>query len=74
MVILENSVGYPYPTKLYSEFYEIPPPPRTGERWINIYSNHLGASYYTKEDADNNVAPTRIACVKVTWTEGQFDE
>lgn len=45
--------------------------PVTG--WINVYPDYACSReiYASKEDADDHASPSRIACVKVTYTEGQ---
>ncbi len=45
--------------------------PRTGEFWVNVYDTHATINYSSKENADELAASDRLACVKVTWTEGQ---
>lgn len=43
--------------------------PVVHEVWTNIYNKHGG--YKTKEEADRGAARGRIACVKLTFTEGE---
>ena len=51
----------------YEEYIE----PRKGSFWINVYaSGECGNCYKTKADA-NAVWVDRIACVEVSWVEGQ---
>lgn len=51
--------------------------PEVKEGWINIYPpkgdrmDHIRSGYISKADADNAAAPTRIACIKITYTEGE---
>lgn len=42
--------------------------------WLNIYND--GASYLhkTRGEATQRADSARIACIKVTWREGQFDK
>jgi hypothetical protein len=43
-------------------------------RYFNIYRNFIGY-YKTKEEADKKSAPdSRLACVRVEYEEGQFDD
>jgi hypothetical protein len=45
--------------------------PVTG--WINVYPCHelSGEIYQSKSEADRCAADSRIACIEVTYTEGQ---
>lgn len=47
------------------------PEPQRGECWVNVYRHHLPHACETREDADRQSGPERIACVKIEWTEGQ---
>lgn len=47
--------------------------PKTGELWLNIYRGNY-AIHDSKNNANGVSTKGRLACVKVTWTEGQFDE
>jgi hypothetical protein len=56
--------------------YRIKPEPKTG--WINIYSAELdggamdaGYIFKTKWEADQYCARNRIACIQITYTEGE---
>lgn len=49
--------------------------PKTGVKYINVYySGDFGSGEPTREKADEIASPSRLACVRVEWTEGQFDE
>lgn len=56
--------------------------PKSGTYWMNIYDrNEYSITRGTSEskmDADNHarncVSNKRIACIRVEWKEGQFDE
>lgn len=54
------------------DLVNIPEPKRSGEVWVNIYPG--GIAHYvcgTRLEADQAAADTRIACVRVPWTEGE---
>lgn len=40
------------------------------EQWLNVYSTD-GYHYPTKEEADRNARPSRIACIRIEYTEGE---
>lgn len=40
-------------------------------RHINIYPS---SGYSSRAEADRTAMPNRIACVRVEWREGQFDD
>lgn len=43
--------------------------------WLNMYpGGATSVHHHTRDEADRIAMPPRIACVKVTYTEGQFDE
>ncbi len=42
--------------------------------WVNLYPDQHGDAYKTKAEADEFCAHNRIACVRVEWSPGQFDE
>ncbi len=42
--------------------------------WVNLYPDQYGGAYKTKAEADEFCAHNRIACVRVEWSPGQFDE
>lgn len=51
--------------------------PKKHVRWVNCYpdsSEQVGYAYSSKEEADRRAVPTRTACIRVEYTEGQFDE
>ncbi len=56
--------------------------PAKGEFWTNVYttrnpSKHRYLAFHSKIEADDYGACNgmeRIACIRTTWTEGQFDE
>lgn len=40
-------------------------------RWVNFYPTRYPWDYNTKDEADKNAAPNRIACIKVEFKEGE---
>lgn len=48
--------------------YRIKPEPII--RWLNVYAT-AGIHHKTKEEADDNSTPGRIACVPFTYIEGE---
>ena len=57
------------------DLINVPEPKRNGEVWVNIYVSDggsiLSVSWVSRQDADKNAHPARIACVRVPWTEGE---
>lgn len=51
----------------YKEYKE----PKTGEFWLNIYPGGDYNRYPSKGVADNCAGVSRIACIRVKWTEGE---
>ena len=47
--------------------------PRSGEVWVNIYSDVM-FNYTAKKEADARASSNRLARIKMPWKEGQFDE
>ena len=45
--------------------------PETRVGWVNMYPKY---PHTTRAAADDSADPTRIACVRVTYEVGQFDE
>lgn len=44
-------------------------------RYFNLYSDGLMCTdHETRKEADYNAGPDRIACIRVEFKEGQFDE
>jgi hypothetical protein len=55
---------------LEPECYRIKPQPI--ERWINLYSDYYNTyGYNSREAADDAADSKRIACIKVTFMEGE---
>lgn len=48
--------------------------PLKGECWVNVYSTETCVANSTKFRADDQAMKDRIARIKVSWTEGQFDD
>lgn len=50
-------------------------PPAPVVRYFNFYSDGaIGNDQESRKEADDNAGPDRIACVRVEFTEGQFDD
>ncbi len=49
---------------------------KRGTGYLNVYDNGCTATYAykTKLEADQKAVGSRIACIRVEWTEGQYDE
>lgn len=45
--------------------------PVTHKRWLNIYPDARTVLWALKEDADINADDDRIACIQITFTEGE---
>ncbi len=43
-------------------------------RYVNMYPRSLGNVYATKKQAEGSAGEDRLACVRVDFAEGQFDE
>ncbi len=41
--------------------------------WVNVYP-YVVCAYESRKDADKDAEPDRVACVKVTCEEGQWDD
>jgi len=48
--------------------------PEKHVRWLNIYDTPDAKLYMTKEQADKLADDTRLACVRIEFEEGQFDD
>lgn len=48
--------------------------PKRHVMYINFYGNDMFVSHSTKADAESNASDHRIACVRIEFEEGQFDE
>ena len=48
----------------------IPELKRSGELWVNIYTNYANA-WTSKAEAAEWATRGRVACVRVEWTEGE---
>lgn len=48
--------------------------PEEKELWVNVYPDPSAVAYINKQNADINAENSRIARIKVTYKEGQFDE
>jgi hypothetical protein len=64
--------GRVYPNK--EDFNDIVNVPEKHERWANIYNmaqQSYSVLYPTREEADRNAVPGRVACVRLEYTEGE---
>lgn len=49
--------------------------PKRGVTYVNIYDTGIISPYHsTRGMADDMVGKGRIACIRVEWVEGQYDE
>ncbi len=63
-------IACPSPSWSISNNYRIKPEPKTG--WINVYTGKLVSNIHsTKNDADDNATHKRVACIQITYTEGE---
>lgn len=55
--------------------YDLRPlPPKKHVRWVNFDADGTSCVFASKEDADDNAYYDRIACIRVEYNDGQFDE
>jgi hypothetical protein len=54
--------------------YRLTPEPLSGGAYVNVYPGPVMSVYKSKADADWATSGDRIACVRIEWVEGQFDE
>lgn len=45
--------------------------PVTHTRWLNVYEASAAGIHRTREDADIGSTPDRIACIQITYAEGE---
>lgn len=62
-----------------SDLIPKPAPPRTGECWLNAYTDKdgtlcVGSGYRARQTADERVIVNRVGCIRVELVEGQFDD
>ena len=43
-------------------------------RYVNIYPNGTVFDHKSKRDAENGAGTSRLACIRVEYEEGQFDD
>ncbi len=48
--------------------------PKRGTVWVNVYPGPCWDVYPHKIEADCGALSSRLACIRVDWVEGQFDE
>ena len=67
----DSSDGEGHEYDLIEEWKE----PKSGVAYVNCYPNTLDAICHpSREKADEDATSGRIACVRVEWKEGQFDD
>jgi hypothetical protein len=54
--------------------YRRKPEPRSGAAYVNVYPEGSAYIYSSRAESDSKASGDRIACVRMAWTEGQFDE
>ena len=54
--------------------YDIIPAPRKHTRYLNVYSNGTAVVHGCRQEADEVAGFDRVACIRVEYTEGQFDD
>ena len=52
----------------------MPSGPDTHVGWVNVYGDRRGSLYPTREFADAVAHADRIACIRIEWKDGQFDD
>lgn len=60
------------PIIVFNKFYTLIKP--TIVRYINMYKNNTNYSYSDRINADCGGGSNRIACIRVEFEEGQFDD
>lgn len=68
-VITHHKTGCTYANSVHHLDLFMAPAVREG--WINIYPRNTVTAYRKKSDADYGAAEDRIACIKITYTEGE---
>lgn len=48
--------------------------PKRGVGYLNIYNSLISRLHETRQEADRFADKERLACIRVEWTEGQFDD
>lgn len=49
--------------------------PKSGVAYVNIFDDGIGGTFNTRREADGtSVKEDRIACIRIEWKEGQFDD
>lgn len=66
--------GHAYKNGLHSPVDLRPLPTKKQVRWENCYPEGEFYTYSSREEADRHAASDRIACIRVEYAEGQFDE
>lgn len=58
----------------WSDFREYVPPLKTYTYYVNVYPTGVSQNHSSRDEADKMAGSHRIACQKVTFTEGVFDD
>lgn len=45
--------------------------PKKQTVWVNVYQGWISNQYKTKQEADSDSSRIRIACIPITFTEGE---
>lgn len=48
--------------------------PETHVRYFNVYEDSISPPHFTRSGADDGYSKGRIACIRVEFKEGQYDE
>ena len=48
--------------------------PEKATMYVNVYETSISVARRTREEADQHAAPRRVACVRVEYKKGQFDD
>lgn len=66
-----------YLEKSYNQLsdFDLINPPQKEVRYVNVYPpDEFSRTYFTRQDADTLANNKRIACIRIEFTPGQFDE
>ena len=78
-VVLQNNTGYSFcVNEDFGTYHEITPPPKTFSRYVNVYVDDHGIPFvgelFSSKKCANEAGggcKARIACIKISWTEGE---
>ncbi len=43
-------------------------------RYVNVYKDEVEGAWSCRNDADRSAARSRLACIRIEFTEGQYDD